>query len=73
MKLQFKFGYCMSIKLKILHFVCKRDRFTGGRTDRQKDDPNTRCPRQTFQARGIERKIQRCSFLCDVHVNLYEI
>ena len=42
----------------ILHFVCKRDgitdRRTNKRTDRQTDDPITRCPRRTFQAGGIK-------------------
>ena len=46
-------------KLKILHFVWKWDGITHRQTDRQTDgqtdDPNTRCPRRTFQAGGIKR------------------
>ena len=36
----------------ILHFFISG---TELRTDGQKDDPNTRCPRRTFQAGGIKR------------------
>ena len=34
----------------------KRDGITDGQTDRRTDDPNTRCPRRTFQAGGIKNK-----------------
>ena len=50
------------LELEILQFECKRDGITDGQTDgrtdgqtdRRTDDPNTRCPRRTFQAGGIK-------------------
>ena len=35
-------------------FVCRTELRTDGQTDRQTDDPNTICPRRTFQAGGIK-------------------
>ena len=35
-------------------FVRGTELRTDGRTDKRTDDPITRCPRQTFQARGIK-------------------
>ena len=49
------FKYCT---LLISGTELRTDRQTDGRTDRrtdgQTDDPNTRCPRRTFQAGGIK-------------------
>ena len=45
------FKYCT---LFISGTELRTDRRTDGRTDRQTDDPNTRCPRRTFQAGGIK-------------------
>ena len=54
MNLQSKFGYTRPPKLYILRFVYKWDGITDGQTDGRTDDPNTRCPRRTFQAGGIK-------------------
>ena len=45
------FKYCT---LFISGTELQTDRRTDRRTDRQTDDPNTRCPRRTFQAGGIK-------------------
>ena len=66
MNLQSKFGYCMTTQtLNIV--LCKRDRITDKLTDGRKDHPNTRCPRQTFQAGGIKKQ-----FLDDKYGNEYQ-
>ena len=36
------------------------DGWTDGQTDGQTDDPNTRCPRRTFQAGGIKLRGKDC-------------
>ena len=36
---------------------------TDRRTDRKTDDSNTRCPRRTFQARGIKKKLTTGRFI----------
>ena len=63
MNLQSKFGYCI-ITQTLNIALCKRDgtgrnygrtnRQTDKQTDGRTDDPNTRCPRRTFQAGGIK-------------------
>ena len=45
------FKYCT---LFVSGTELRTDRWTDRRTDRQTDDPNTRCPRRTFQAGGIK-------------------
>ena len=35
-------------------FISRTELQTDGRTDKRTDDPNTRCPRRTFQAGGIK-------------------
>ena len=56
MNLQSKFGYCITTQpLKIA--LCKRDEITDRQSDRQTDDPITRYPQRTFQARGIKSGI----------------
>ena len=41
-------------KLKLLHFLCKRDRIKDTQTAGQTDDPITRCLQRTFQVEGIK-------------------
>ena len=45
------FKYCT---LNVSGTELRTDRQTDGRTDGRTDDPNTRCPRRTFQAGGIK-------------------
>ena len=66
MNLQSKFGYCMTTQTlnNALCLLAGRNYGqTNGRTDRQTDgrtdDPNTRCPRRTFQAGGIKKSTKR--------------
>ena len=56
MNLQSKFGYCMTTQTLNIA-LCKRDGFTDKQTDGGTDVPNTRCPRQTFQAGGIKSQV----------------
>ena len=61
-------------ELEILHFEYKRDGITDGQTDgrtdrqtdRRTDDPNTRCPRRTFQAGGIKIYTATCSRIVNI-------
>ena len=53
------FKYCT---LYISGTELRTDKQTNGQMDGQTDDPNTRCPRRTFQAGGI--KIQIISLKC---------
>ena len=55
MNLQANFAYCI-ITHTLNIALCKRDRITGGQTDKQMDDPITRFPQRTFQAGGIKIK-----------------
>ena len=58
------FKYCT---LFISGTELRTDRRTDKQTDGRTDDPNTRCPRRTFQAGGIKRsksyswKVKMCS------------
>ena len=47
MNLQSRFGYCI-ITQTLNIALCKRDGITDRQTDRQTEDPITRCPRRTF-------------------------
>ena len=47
------FKYCT---LFISGTELRTDRQTDRRTDGRTDDPNTRCPRRTFQAGGIKKQ-----------------
>ena len=57
-------------------FISGTELRTDRRTDRRTDDPNTRCPRRTFQGRGIKRwfttnvnSITFCQFNTILHVH----
>ena len=67
------FKYCtLYISGTELRTDKRTDRQTDGRTDGQTDDPNTRCPRRTFQAGGIKRRYFSSAFrhyLLNSHVN----
>ena len=52
MNLQSKFGYCV-ITQTLNTALCKQDGIIDRQTNRQTDDPITRCPRRTFQAQDI--------------------
>ena len=54
MNLQSKFGYCIITQTLNIALCLKAGR-NYGRTDRQTNDPITRCPRRTFQAGGMKR------------------
>ena len=52
------FKYCtLFISGTELRTDKRTDRQTDRRTDRRTDDPNTRCPRRTFQAGGIKKNV----------------
>ena len=57
------FKYCT---LFISGTELRRDGRTDGRTDRQTGDPNTRCPRQTFQAGGIKTILVASFFILSI-------
>ena len=56
MNLQSKFGNCITIQTLDIALNMLGGRFTNGQTDtwtdKQTDDPITRCPKWTFQARA---------------------
>ena len=64
------FKYCT---LNVSGMELQTDKLTNGWMDRQTDDPNTRCPRQTFQAGGI-KIMAWCGKLVirNAHVDLWD-
>ena len=52
----------------------RTNRQTDKQTDGRTDDPNTRCPRRTFQAGGIKKESQLClyMYLYSLDINCYK-
>ena len=64
------FKYCT---LFVRGTELQTDRQTDRQTDKQTDDPNTRCPRRTFQARGIKILFHRLSLNIQPSLRFYMI